>query len=241
MRVSDLLSTVARWLESPDCEILLLAEDDLNCLNSVAKTCITAADILKRGAIEAEALEPKEEPQLTPEALDHLNQIITAFDQSNDVDLQKTAFVIDELLLTIAAPPKWASTYKEAQENRLDVLKDKYEETKKQLDIMNKVKESATGIDKSPMTKQYRIMEAPLSTRTCPDHAGGLLARVGENMWQCQMDKKVYNWNTGFTNERGEKVPGGDVANQTPMSHPIPHAIFDTREDRLTGYTPNKR
>lgn len=238
MRVSELLMTVAKWLESPDCEAILLAEDDLDCLDSVVKTCITAAAILKKGAEEAEALEPQREPQLTPEALDHLNQIVTAFDSSGDADLQKTASVIDELLLTIASPPKWATSYKEAQENRLDVLKAKYEDAKKQLDEVNKVKESAKAIDKAPMFKEYRIMENPLSTRTCPDHAGGLLARVGENMWQCQLDKKVYNWNTGFTNERGEKVPGGDVANQTPIYHPEPHAIFDTREGRLNGYTP---
>lgn len=240
MRASELLLTVAKWLESPDCEAILLAEDDVDCLDSVVQTCVAAAAILKQGAAEVEAIEPTEEPKLTPEALDHLNQIITAFDQSGDEDLQKTASVIDELLLTVAAPPKWASSYKEAQENRLDVLKAKYEDTRKQLEVMNKVKESTIGIDKSPMMKQYRIMEAPLSTRSCPDHPGGLLARVGENMWQCQMDKKVYNWNTGFTNEKGEKVPGGDVANQTPMFHPEPHAIFDTRESRLNGYTPNR-
>lgn len=240
MRVSELLTAIAAWLESPENEALMLAEYDEASMTSVAKTCVAAAEILKRGAEEVEALEPPEEAKLTPDALDHLNQVITAFDQSDNVELQRTASVIDELLLTIASPPKWAASYKEAQENRLDVLKAKYEDTKKQLDIMNKVKESAMGIDKSPMSKQYRIMEAPLSTRTCPDHAGGLLARVGENMWQCQLDKKVYNWNTGFTNERGEKVPGGDVANQTPMFHPQPHAIFDTREGRLNGYTPNK-
>lgn len=240
MRASELLLTVARWLESPDCEAILLAEDDVDCLDSVVKTCVMAAAILKQGAEEVKTIEPVEEPKLTPEALDHLNQVITAFDQSGNADLQKTASVIDELLLTIATPPKWASSYKEAQENRLDVLKNKYESAKKDLDVVNKVKESTQAIDKSPMFKEYRIMENPLSTRTCPDHAGGLLARVGENMWQCQMDKKVYNWNIGFTNEKGEKIPGGDVANQTPQFHPEPHAIFDTRESRLMGYTPNR-
>ena len=241
MRVSELLMTVAKWLESPDCEAILLAENNVDCLDSVAKTCIAAAAILKQGATEVEALEPAEEPKLTPEALDHLHQVISAFDSSGDKDLQKTASVMDELLLTLATKPNWASTYKEAQENRLDVLKAKYEDAKKQLDEVNKVKESAKAIDKSPMFKEYRIQEHALSARSCPEHAGSQLARVGEGMWQCQLDKKVFNYSIGYTTDRGEKVPGGSVELQTPLYHPEPHSIFDTREDRLNGYSPNKR
>ena len=231
MRISDLLLSIATYLEDPNNEALLLAEYDDACLSSVAKTCISAATILKQGAEEVEALEPKEPSQLTSEALDDLTQMLNDFDASENTDLQKVASVIDELLLTFADGK--AEQLKQAQENRLDVLKDKYENTKKQLDEVNKVKESAQLIDKSPIYKEYRCNEAPLSTRSCPDHAGAQLARVGENMWQCQMDKKVYNWQTGFTNERGDKVPGGDVANQTPLEYPNPAPIFDTRDSRL--------
>lgn len=239
MRVSELLTAIASWLESPENEALLLSEYDDKCLEVVASACAEAAFILKVAAEQTDSIEPEPESKLTPEALDHLNQIVTAFDKSGDSDLQRTASVIDELLLTIATPPSWVENYKEAQENRLDVLKAKYEETKKQLDEVNKVKESAKAIDASPMFKEYRIMEHALSTRTCPDHAGAQMARVGENLWQCSLDKKTYNYLTGYTTEKGEKVPGGDVAEQTQMHHAEPHAMFDTRETRLNGYTPN--
>lgn len=235
MRVSELLIAVANWLENENNEAILLAEHDEASLQATVKACISAAAILKMGAEEVEAIEPKEESKLTPEALDHLNSVVSSLDASQNADFQKSAALIDELLLTLAAPPQWADLSKEAQENRLDVLKAKYEDTKKELDKMNNVVQSAEAIDKSSMFKDIRIMEAPLSTRSCPDHAGALLARVGEHMWQCQMDKKVYNWTTGFTNERGEKIPGGEVSAQAP-ANVEPHTIFDTRESRLNGY-----
>jgi hypothetical protein len=245
MRVSEFLIAIATWLESSDNEALMLAEYNEPTLQAVAKSCVAAATILRQGAVEAEQIEPAAPPVLTPEALDHLNMVISALDKSPNLDLQKSASVIDELLLTIAAPPKWAEKFSQMQDTRLEVLKEQYQRTKRDLDDVNRVKESIEAIDKSPMFKEYRIQEAPLSTRSCPDHAGALLARVGAAMdgssvWQCQLDKRTYNFNTGFTNEKGDKIPGGEVQEQTPKYHTQPHAIFDTREDRLTGYTPTK-
>jgi len=159
----------------------------------------------------------------------------TAFDKSGDPDLQKTASVIDELLFTIAAPPKWAETMRKNKELELDTIKRQYEEAKKQLDEFNGVKEAVKAIDKSPFFKEPHIMEHALSTRSCPDHAGAQMGRVGDHMWQCSLDKKVYNYLAGYTTEKGEKVPGEDVAGQTRMYQAEPHALFDTRESRLTG------
>ena len=118
------------------------------------------------------------------------------------------------------------------------MLKKLYEEPKKVLDDVIKVKDAKEAIKNSPFNKEYRIMEHELSTRTCPDHPGAQMGRVGEHMWQCAMDKKVYNYLTGYTTEKGEKVPGGDVAEQTPKYHPEAHAIFDSRESRLMGFQP---
>jgi len=58
------------------------------------------------------------------------------------------------------------------------------------------------------------ILEGSLSARTCPEHHGVQLRRVGEHTWQCDLDKKNYNYQTGFTMANGVKIPGGDVANQ---------------------------
>lgn len=233
MKISELLTSIASWLESPENEALLLSEYNEECLDIVATACVQAASLLKKAAEETDKIEP--EQSLTSDDLDHLGDIITAFDNSLDEDLQKTASVMDQLLLTLAVPPNWVSKYKEAQENRLDVLKQKYEENREALHKEIGVKESEKAIDKSPMYKDYKIMEHALSTRTCPDHAGAQMGRVGENMWQCSLDKKTYNYSTGYTTEKGERVPGGDVAQQTPSSHQEPHSMFDTREQRLTG------
>jgi hypothetical protein len=235
MRVSELLTAMATWLESPENEALLLAEYDDQCLDVVADTCISAASILRLGAAQADLIEPTEEPKLTAEKLDHLNRIITAFDTSGDEDLQKTASVMDELLLTISAPPDWVRNHKQAQKDRLDVLKRDYDRVNGELDAFNGVKESAKAIEKSPFFDEVRIMDHALNTRTCPDHPGAQMARVGEAMWQCSMDKKVFNYAAGYTTEKGEKVPGQYIGNSPHEFDRHPRSMFDTREDRLMG------
>lgn len=99
---------------------------------------------------------------------------------------------------------------------------------------MNKAGDAIKDIEKSPSYKKYRVLEAPLSARTCPDHAGAQLARVGERRWQCCMDHKIYDYDTGFTTLNGDRVSGGDVSEQTKiMQHENAHTIFDTRSQRL--------
>ena len=58
---------------------------------------------------------------------------------------------------------------------------------------------------------------------------------MGEHVWQCDLDKKIYNYETGFELNNGSKVPGGDVSEQTQGLNIPFHSIFDTREGRL-GY-----
>lgn len=232
MRISEMLNAIASWLESPNNEALLLAEYDDDCLKVVAESCLEAAQALKKAADTVDTIEPPTESVITPESIDGLANIAAAFDASGDPELQKQASVIDELLLTLAVTP--GGVYdKKAEEKKIDELKKKYENPRKDLEEANKIADSRKAIEKSDMTKQYRMMEAPLTTRYCPDHAGVQIARVGENMWQCELDKKVYNYESGFELNNGSKVPGGDVANQTQSVTVPTHAIFDTREGRL--------
>jgi hypothetical protein len=233
MRISEILNAMASWLESPDNEALLLAEYDDKCLKIVASSCVEAASYLKIAADKVDEIEPPEESNLTPESISQLANIATAFDSSNDPELKKQASVIDELLLTIAAPPNSLSKIKAAEEKKIDELKKRYEQPKEKMDELNKVSDSVKAIDDSGLTKKYRILEAPLSTRYCPDHPGVQMARVGPNEFQCEMDKKIYNFETGFTMENGSKVPGGDVSEQTKGLNEPSHAIFDTRTERL--------
>lgn len=235
MRIAEMLYAIASWLESPNNEALLLAEYDDDCLKVVAESCVSAAQTLKIAAEHVDGIEPQEESNITPESLEELANLATALDSSDDPALKKQASVIDELLLTIANNPDALSNKKAADEKKIDEIKKKYENPRKDLEETNKIADSKKAIEKSQMTKDYNILEAPLSTRYCPDHAGAQIARIGEHIWQCELDKKTYNFDTGFELNNGNKVPGGDVSQQTQNLNVEQQAIFDTREGRLGG------
>lgn len=78
--------------------------------------------------------------------------------------------------------------------------------------------------------------EGSLSTRYCPDHIGVQAARISERVYQCPIDGKVYNYELGYENYQGQKVPGGSIAAQTPTSSNyggIPMRIYDSRQSIL--------
>lgn len=233
MRISELLTSIASWLESPNNEALLLAEYDEECLKVVAESCVTAAAALKKAAEEVDSIEPPADSTITAESIEGIASLAAALDASGDPELIKQASVLDELLLTISAPPNALKDKKAAEDKKIDDIKKKYHSANEELAETNKIADAVKDIDKSKMTKDYRILEAPLSTRYCPDHAGVQISRIGEHFWQCELDKKTYNFETGFELNNGSKVPGGDVANQTQGLSEETHAIFDTREGRL--------
>lgn len=235
MRISELLNAMASWLESPNNEAMLLAETDEKCMHVVAESCVLAAELLRKAADEVDVIEPPTESKITPQSIEETAALAAALDQSGDPQLQKMASVLDELLLTIAAPPNAYAERKDLLDSRSDEIKKKYEQPREMLHDYNKIGVSEQAIDKSSFTKDYRILEAPLSSRYCPDHPGAQIARVGEHVWQCELDKKTYNFETGFDLNNGSKVPGGDVSQQTQGLDTPFHAIFDTREGRL-GY-----
>ncbi len=235
MRVAELLNAVASWLESSDNEAMMLAEHDDDSLTTTAMTCFEAAQVLRKGASEVDAIEPHEQSNLSSESIDHVVELAQAFDQSDDENLHKLASVFDELLLSISAPAGSVEQFKSAQEEKMNEIKKQYEEARSGHN--KKLGDAAKDIKSSPYYKEYLPMEAPLSSRSCPDHAGQQMARVGDHMWQCSLDKKVFNFQSGYTNEKGEKVPGGDVSLQTEkMDMGEGHAMFDTRDSRLNGY-----
>ena len=238
MRTAELLTAIANWLESPNNEAMLLAETDENCIKVVSESCVLAAALLRSAANEVDSLEPPEPSKLTPESIEGLADLATALDSSGDPALQKQASVLDELLLSISAPPGAYKAAKAAEDYRIEELKKKYEEPRKELAKTNMITDAEKAIEKSKMAKEYKILEAPLSSRYCPDHPGVQIARVGEHVWQCEMDKKTYNYETGFDLINGSKVPGGDVSQQTQGLSVPTHAIFDTREGRLGNNQP---
>lgn len=224
MRISELLTAMAAWLESPNNEALLLSEGDEECLKVVASSCVEAAEALKRAAAQVDEMEPASPSAITPEAIDGLAVLADALDASGDVELKKQASVIDELLLTIAGKDAFAMR-KDLLDNRLVDLKKRYEGNAEMLKEIGRVDSIEKAIKESKMTEEVKIHEEGLSTRTCKKHPGAQMARIGQDLWQCDLDKEVVDYSKD-----------GSVANQTQNSlNNITHSIFDSREGRL-GY-----
>lgn len=53
-----------------------------------------------------------------------------------------------------------------------------------------------------------------IMSRQCPDHPGQQLSRLADNVRQCPLDGKTYDYVRGFTTEDGEKHNGGTVQAQ---------------------------
>jgi hypothetical protein len=106
-------------------------------------------------------------------------------------------------------------------------------------DIMDRALRIVRSFDRKEPAEQPAVKPGhltPLSTRCCPDHRGAQMARVGDSVFQCPVDRRTYNFEEGYTDYQGQRVPGGSVAGQTPASADyggIPHRIFDTRENIL--------
>ena len=234
MKLSDKILIVAKWLEAENNE--LLSEAGESQIDSLAISFVHAADMLREAAEEIAVAEPTEQiiiPVMTLEKLDELAEVAAAFDASGDELLIRQASVLDELLLTLSAPKDYIFNFKKAEDEKLDEIKKNYKNPKKELDENIGVKEALDDLKKSPVFKQYRPLEAPLSIRTCPDHPGAQMARIAQDQFQCSLDHKIYDYSTGYKKLDGTTVPGGSVSEQTPKFQPDGHQIFDHRDSRL--------
>lgn len=204
------------------------ASTERSALTIVAEALVAASDMLVVAAEEVAALEPE---VITPDALDELAAVAEAFDVSGDPLLSKQASVLDAVLELFAK--KDIKAAKEAEEKKIDQLKKKYQEPKEINDERGHIAEAVKEIEQAPMYKQRTILSTPLSARSCPDHASSAMSRVGENTYQCALDKRVYNYDEGYTLLDGTKVAGSSVSGQTQsLWDNIGSPVFDTREDR---------
>lgn len=232
MKLSDKILVIASWLESDN--ELLADTKAAEHLDRMALTFVYAAESLKDLASEIKQTE-EETSLVTPESLEEMAAVATAFDASDDELLKKQASVLDEILLSLSAPRDYIFNFKKAEDAKIEQLKKKYREPKLEADENNKVSEAIDAIEVSPYYKSYRPLQAPMSTRSCIDHPGAQLMHVGDNEWQCSLDHKVYNYDTGFETLTGKKVPGGSISEQTPKDQQEAHIMFDTREQKLYG------
>lgn len=150
----------------------------------------------------------KRELDKLPSKTASLNNLIKLANYLDKEGLYDLANIIDESILIV----KKANNYGFLPKNRCNKINNKKEEIIKPLN------------------------EISLSTRYCPDHNGVQVVRISENIYQCPIDGKKYNYETGYVNYKGQKVPGGSVAMQTPSTSDfggIPMRIYDSRSDVL--------
>lgn len=240
MRVSELLNVLAKWIENPNNEMLLLAEADDKTMEFMAKFCVSASQMFKNAAQEIDDIEPQEESLITSDSIESIAELATILDSSGDPELKKQASVLDELILGIASSNSYKAA-KAEKDYRLDELKKKYDNSKTLLDL-NKISDYEKAIKDSKMTVEPGpIYGVGLSTRYCPDHAGVSTMRVGEGLYQCELDKKLYDYRAGYTLENGVKVPGGSVENQTSIYYTNPsNTIFSDHDSRIGRLQTNK-
>jgi hypothetical protein len=70
-----------------------------------------------------------------------------------------------------------------------------------------------------------------LATRNSPDHPGVMMLRISDGVYQDIMSKKIYDFNKGWVDEKGNKQSGGSVAHQTPIYNQYLYMpqIFESR------------
>lgn len=244
--LKDYLDKMANEFADHEHPALILADKSgsTEAMTAVASALVSCAQTLQGavrsvGVLTDDLEKNKKSAGLTFEKLDEMAALADAFDESGDPLLVRQASVIDEILLTIGANKAAVTQAKQAQDFELEKLRakqpapeDVYSKAKKEHDRDNKVEESKKLI--ADAVKDYRPLEAGLSTRTCPDHPGSQMARIADQTWQCSLDKGIYNYQSGFKTMRGNVVPGGDVSNQTQSLHDSPsETSFDTRESKL--------
>ncbi|CAN5951420.1 unnamed protein product [Sphagnum jensenii] len=199
------LLRLASELENPNHETLIAAEEDEELLNRVAMSFAKAAQALRDAAGTMAVFEPA--INLTEEKIDEIAAVAQAFDESGDDLLRKQASILDEVLMLFASP-KAANLIKKSKEEMIDALKNKdmWMESKAVKDAVEKIKES-------PVYKEYRPLEAPLSTRICPEHQTPM-TRIAEGEYQCSLDGHKFNWAEGYEDMHKNVVPGTVVQNQ---------------------------
>jgi len=243
MRTSDLLNSLADSLENADNDILVKVENNQHFTDIVANALISAAAIIRNAAEEVDDFGP----DISADDLDEMAAIAEEYDSSGDPALQKVAAVIDELLISISSDKEALYKFKAAEDSEIDRLKNKYHDEQGDAIYNNANKEHHKEYEKesggnpeeaiNKGVKQYRPLAAPLSTRSCPEHPGEQMMRVADSVYQCSLDKQIYNYEAGYTTMAGNQIPGTGVSNQTNHFNDLApeHTNFSTREQVLNS------
>lgn len=217
-KLSEELQAVSKVFGNLEEHPVVLAAEEVNetVLAKIIFALVNAEDSIKEALSYIEDLK-KDRDAIDTEGLEEMAFLAAEFDQVPA--LQKHAAVIDQLLINFAQKDE-IELAKKADEAEIERLRAKlhsekrdelYHNGKKIQDERNKAADAAKAIHEQ--IKTYKPLEAPLSTRNCPEH-GALMMRVADNVYQCSMDKKIYSYSEGYKLNDGTAVPGTSVAEQ---------------------------
>lgn len=227
LAVYDLLKSTASWLDNPDNEVYALLEYDDESLNVTAKACTIASAILKKAVLDLQVISCIEDTNKynldMADVLDGLNLLAGEFELSSDPNLVKKANLLEDILLTISSNVEEQSKFKQAVEQKIQDIKKKSKEGKGKVEVVK------ASIDDQEKGKELRPLQAPLSTRSCPDHPGVSLVRISDGLFYCPLNGKQYDYNSGYVTEKGNRVPGTSVKNQNDQLNDLamPTMFFD--------------
>lgn len=251
MLTSKLIEKLLKEVSDPDNEILVSAEGNDDKMDRIADALTMCQKTLEECFedicnIESDEVDEPDE-EVLEESLDDAVDLIDKLDASSDPEMKKVASVFDELLLTVCSDKKKLQMLKEAKEDELNKLRDKcrlerikelYPKENEQNEKLINAKEVAKKVEEVIEKKvHYRPMQHALSTRYSPDMPGENLVRIGDNVWQCPLTKKIYNYEAGYTTDDGDVVPGTSITNQTDqLSYNAPQqTLFNSRQESLNG------
>lgn len=225
------LNELIELLSSDDSELAIGAEECLNDKDLIdfSELTVSAADVLKEALNIVELCEG---PTISELDIEELGAVAQALDDSEDPVLRKQASVIDEILISIGANPKAGEAFKKAQDEEIERLRAKYNKKEEPKQENKMAQEAIKAIEEK--VKRYMPLEAPLSTRYSPDMPGVMLVRIGDNVWQCPVTKKIYDFANGYTTAKGNKIPGTSVSEQSKLDNAVQDNMqFTSREDAL--------
>ncbi len=146
-----------------------------------------------------------------------LAKVANALDEEGDL---KVSNAID-LLLKSAAEKKQNNLYDSDASRAKSLISDKNDKRK---DFYYDVPYEGLRMTKNE----------GLSTRYSPDYPGVSLVRLEDGVYQDSLNGKVYDFNLGWTSEKGQVFTGGSVADQTPAidDRNSYYQTFDDRQSR---------
>ena len=244
MAISMDLRVLARKLEKSSDDLLVDASTKGPETFEKVASAIAAASTLLTSV--ADDIDKNASFKLTPQQLDEMAALASAFDESADPLLKKQASVLDEILLSIAAPRNAGETFRKVQDEEIARLRtehrrargeEAYIQPKKEHHDMWNSAAQAKAVEQQ--VKHYIPMEAPLQTRYPPDRPGGQMTRISDGVYQDIETGIIYDYKAGYTTQKGNKVPGGSVENQTRQLGDYRNqsaSLFETRESLMGRY-----